>query len=254
MNRKECRVTRREIDQSELNQRFSDQTLAHLASCKPCSEFRDERSRLRELFGELKPITAPADFEMRLRARIAEQRHSNGHRPSFFSFAMSTPAIVFAALVVVGVASLVWFTQHNRNQQQTVAFDTSGPVREPNATVNKKTPVVNQDKTLTPGTSATIPDRTSGARVPGRRVAPQDTAQRTGTKSFDIGLQPADSIRKIDRNPGEFSFTAPGKPLVISMQDDRGMTRKFSLPPVSFGSERLVDNRIPVVSSNTRSW
>jgi hypothetical protein len=42
--------------------------------------------------------------------------------------------------------------------------------------------------------------------------------------------------------------------MVVSMQDDHGATRRISLPPVSFGAQRLVDNRIPVSSTNSRSW
>ena len=43
--------------------------------------------------------------------------------------------------------------------------------------------------------------------------------------------------------------------MVVSMEDDRGATRRISLPPVSFGAQRLVDNHIPVSStSNSRSW
>ncbi|MDX6559136.1 MAG: hypothetical protein QOF72_2185, partial [Blastocatellia bacterium] len=44
------------------------------------------------------------------------------------------------------------------------------------------------------------------------------------------------------------------RPMVVSMQDDRGETRRISLPPVSFGAQRLVDNRIPVSATNSRSW
>jgi hypothetical protein len=39
------------------------------------------------------------------------------------------------------------------------------------------------------------------------------------------------------------------------MQDDRGATHRISLPPVSFGAQRLVDNRVPLTfSPNSRSW
>ena len=44
MNRKECRLTRQEIDQSELNGRLSNQALAHVAGCSSCRDFRSERT------------------------------------------------------------------------------------------------------------------------------------------------------------------------------------------------------------------
>jgi hypothetical protein len=70
----------------------------------------------------------------------------------------------------------------------------------------------------------------------------------------DYGTSPAESYRQIERRAGEVSLTAPLKPMVVSMQDDRGETRRISLPPVSFGAERLVNNRIPVSATNSRSW
>src|SRR5260370_22754758 len=107
MNGRECRATRREIDESELNQQLSNQARAHLALCESCRNFRAERTSLRELVGSLEPIAAPGDFELRLRARLA--RESQGHsRPFMFRFVIGTPAITVAALVVILALSLVW--------------------------------------------------------------------------------------------------------------------------------------------------
>ncbi len=48
---------------------------------------------------------------------------------------------------------------------------------------------------------------------------------------------------------------APSKPVVFALEDERGTKRKISLPPVSFGSQSLVDNRVPVsYTGNSRIW
>ena len=78
----ECRATRREID--EAGEQLSTQALRHVASCAPCLAFQNERGRLRELLTSLEPVTAPADFDFRLRARIAAQTEELGPR-SFLS-------------------------------------------------------------------------------------------------------------------------------------------------------------------------
>jgi hypothetical protein len=71
----------------------------------------------------------------------------------------------------------------------------------------------------------------------------------------DYSASRAESYQQIEQKAGEVSLSAPLKPMVVSMQDDRGATRKISLPPVTFGAQRLVDNRTPVsLSSNSRSW
>src|SRR6266545_7855416 len=120
MNGKECRATRREIDESELNQRLSNQALSHLGVCSACTEFRAERASLRELVGSLEPVAAPGDFDMRLRARIANEQ-GRARQPFIFRFVTSTPAIVTAALVVMLATSLVWFAQRNKSQAPAIA-------------------------------------------------------------------------------------------------------------------------------------
>jgi len=252
MNGKECRATRREIDESELNQHLSDQARAHLAVCVSCSDFRAERASLRELVGSLEPVTAPGDFEMRLRARIASEQ-GRAPQPFIFRFVTSTPAIAVAALVIICVASAVWFTQRNRNESATVSAQNDSAT-----TTQPDKPIVDagkgQDKmagTVVSSGNETLvrPDRTFSSQ----KGNPRATQPRIVSGSVDSALRAAEVIRQ-SRKPGEVSLNAPDKPTVFSMQDDRGMTRKFSLPPVSFGSQRLVDNRVPVSATNTRVW
>ena len=85
------RATRREIDESELNQRLTNQALSHLEVCSACRDFRAERASLRELVGSLEPVAAPGDFEMRLRARIANEQ-GPARQPFIFRFVTSTGA------------------------------------------------------------------------------------------------------------------------------------------------------------------
>jgi len=101
MNGKECRATRREIDESELNQKLSDQAQSHIAVCASCRGFRAERTSLRELVGSLEPVAAPGDFDMRLRARLANERQGRARQPFIFRLAIGAPAIAGAALIVI---------------------------------------------------------------------------------------------------------------------------------------------------------
>jgi len=252
MNSRECRVTRQEIEQSELHERLSDSALTHIGSCVGCRDFHGERTRLRELVGSLEPVVAPGDFDMRLRARIAAEK-SGGARVSFLQrFVVSTPAMAVAVLLVMLTGSIVWFAQHQREQQSSIAAADSGRTEQ---TV-KRPEVVADNKTTSPvGDSATKPPEviakdprpepyraTGGSKSAGNRVA------------SDFLTRGAKSIRQGEQRPGEVSLRAPVKPLVVSLEDEKGGKRKISLPPVSFGSQRLVDNRMPVSSNNSRSW
>src|SRR2546423_2879070 len=120
MSGKVCREMRREIDQSELRQALGAEAEGHVAGCAECAAFRDERLRLRELVGALRPVVAPADFDMRLLARIARER--DVHRQAFiFRFLMSTPAIALAAVLVMVVGTIVFMNQRNRPQAPSIA-------------------------------------------------------------------------------------------------------------------------------------
>jgi hypothetical protein len=86
--------------------------------------------------------------------------------------------------------------------------------------------------------------------------ASRGTGNRTvaGVTARDYGTSPAESYQQLEQRAGEVSLSAPLRPMVVSMQDDRGETRRISLPPVSFGAQRIVDNKIPVSATNSRSW
>ena len=255
MNGRECRATRREIDESELNQRLGDQARAHLAVCASCSEFRAERASLRELVGSLEPVAAPGDFDMRLRARIASEQ-GRARQPFIFRFVTSTPAIAAAALVVMLATSLVWFAQRNKSQQLPSIAATPATALPNEATAVSQPAAPSNGSNVAVGITP-VPAGTES------RTGRQDrdgNSSRSSNKSLassmatDYGVSAAESYRQIEQRAGEVSLSAPLNPMVVSMQDNRGATRKISLPPVSFGAGRLVDNRIPVSSTNGRSW
>jgi len=261
INPKACRLVRREIDESELNLRLSDQIQAHIASCPSCRTFRDERTRLRQLVGSLEPVTAPADFDLRLRARIAAERQRPARASLFPHFLLSTPAMAAAAVIVMLAASIVWFSQRNRNQPLTVAQNSSASERQRNgeaSTASKETnPNPGSDaspvKTTEAQNQAATPNGSGAARDMNRKPNPSLIAKgRAPSREFDVG--PAKVIKQIPDSPGEISLSAPNKPLLVSVEDNRGATHKILLPAVSFGAQRLVDNRIPVSTSNSRSW
>jgi hypothetical protein len=251
MNGKECRATRREIDESELNQQLSNQARAHVALCESCRNFRAERTSLRELVGSLEPVAAPGDFDLRLRARLA--REPRGHaQPFIFRFVIRAPAITVAALVVVMALSLVWLARRNTSQAPEIA---RVPVKEVPSGPQQPVPTMNQSDTgQAPVLTA---HRTDGAKL-GTVNAPRGNNEKIASadvKAVDYSVSHAESIKEMESRAGEVSLSAPLKPMVVSMQDDRGATRRISLPPVSFGAQRMVDNRTPVsFSSNSRSW
>jgi anti-sigma factor RsiW len=242
MNSKTCRHARQEIDESEIGQALSEVTTAHLASCAPCAQFRSERASLRELIGGLEPVVAPADFDMRLRARIA--RDGSGAEPQpFFARFIGMPAIAAASVAVLAVAlAVIWVGQGNH--QTTTAGMQSPPVpasRNPEIVVQSAP--VSTDAAVSPGSKENVAVVKS---FTGRR---NRSSVRSGGAT-DYGLSAANSVKR-----GDSFVDAPSKPVVVSLEDNNGAKRKISLPPVSFGAQSLVDNRIPVsYTGNSRVW
>jgi hypothetical protein len=256
MNGKECRATRREIDESELNQSLSNQAVSHLAMCAPCKDFRAERASLRELVGSLKPVAAPGDFEMRLRTRIAND-HGPARQPFIFRFVTSTPAIVAAALVVMLATSLVWFAQRNKSQRAPVIALASLPSGSSARSTGSEPAGLASSLTNAPAGTKPNPGTEAGTFGQKRAInSSRETnkAALVNSTSTDYSVSKAESIKQLEQREGEVSLSAPLNPMVVSMQDDRGATRRISLPPVSFGAQRLVDNRVPASTTNGRSW
>jgi hypothetical protein len=254
MNGNECRTVRREIDTSELGQRLSAELEMHLAGCAACEKFRTERLELRALVGSLKPVAAPADFDLRLRARIARQNDPSARQHFIFRFAMTTPAIAAAALIVLTIASIVWINQ--RKPAASISTANAGPNTEK---VNRPAPppgneaVVPEPKepvvaSNNPSTNSKRPNPTG--RAPGN-VLP--VSVNTATQVSEFNTRGAQSIRQTRDRAGEVSLTAPSKPMIVSVQDANGATHKILMPPISFGSQRL-DNHTPVSMTNRKDW
>jgi hypothetical protein len=249
MNRTDCRAVRREIDESELGQRLSQQVETHLARCAACGEFRSERLRLRELVGSLAPVTAPADFDMRLRARIARENSARSRQPYIFRFVMSTPGIAVAALVVTLIAGLVWFKQ--RPPVLPAHTASNGGQESP------KTPSVPSDgptniyKPAEPVVATVVPGETLPKRPNGFRPA---SVKSSANATNDFFSSPAESVRLNQDRAGEVSLSAPVNPMVVTVRDERGSSHKILLPPITFGSQRLTDSRVPVSMTNSRDW
>ena len=237
----ECRVTRQQIDELELGERPSQRATAHLSLCAGCRDFRAERNELRQLVGSLDPVVAPADFDMRLRARIA--REQSPSREPFFARLIRTPALAAAALFVMVGGTLVWVAQKDIEPATQVA------------TVQQPSPVATASQSA--GTTS-APSDTTDVSTPtdeGAQTASTGTTRRnrpsSRVRSEDHSVLPARTIYQGD----QAYVNAPSKPVVFALEDERGTKRKISLPPVSFGSQSLVDNRVPVsYTGNSRIW
>ncbi|HEY3025930.1 MAG TPA: hypothetical protein VGJ55_07260 [Pyrinomonadaceae bacterium] len=257
MKTRDCRNTLREIDSNELDQQLSDKSSAHIAGCRSCREALHQGSSLRRLVAGFETVSAPPDFDMRLRARLAAEKKPATAWINLWRQAPGVPAFALAlSLLVVG--ALAFYLRPPGTQQ--IAGRGKPAVQSPAQTgVPAKAFPSNE---LASGTQAvgvqtgretddaSIPERerrepVSGARRTGRStVEPDAVAKGSDISSREYNQLPANLIKRatdagMETSP-VVSLSAPAQPVVVSMRDDHGATRTISLPPVSFGSQRLV--------------
>jgi len=257
---RECRATRREIEETEINGRLTIQSVEHLAGCAPCREIHDQRSRLRELVGSLQPVNAPADFDIRLRARLAGEATARANWFSFPTAIFGMPALALAAALIVLVGVVAFLAR-------------SGVISRPADRANTMSTSPQPEKRLGPQIVAAVPSGDQSNRsgdgknmVTSQKAAanfpkqPRDSRRSVAVRpneirSNDLGLQPALVYRQNSTEPNAAEISL-SKPFEFSLQDGRGVTHKISLPPVSFGSQLVQNGKRfqPANYSANRIW
>src|SRR5215211_8396577 len=102
MRKNNCGVVRQELDELMLDEECSSSAAAHLRECAECREFHQQQTRLRQIVGSLGTVAAPADFDFRLRARLANDSSSAAYwQFGRRGFAFATVLLVFATGAVL---------------------------------------------------------------------------------------------------------------------------------------------------------
>jgi hypothetical protein len=279
MNCQSCRI---EIEELEIAESLSKAASAHLNTCSACGAFYHERLSLRRLVGSLEPVTAPSDFEFRLRARIAASESGGNHRFSFRSFISSAPAISLAASFALLIAAFVVYnhfkpgsTVNNQTNeivrqeptQRTEAPSSHAPsgniasqatanVSKPDAD-NSRSPVILSTVSSNPRQRVAVVGKNAVRRQP-----KQLEAGSQQIVSSDEAVRPAPRITPQDSSP----FTARSGPLVelpvrsasqamrVFVGDKSGGKRSVTLMPVIFGSQDITEGSSSRVQTSQGIW
>ena len=118
MTETSCREIRINLEHLLLDDDLSPATAAHLQSCADCREFHLRQTKLRQIVGSLGTVNAPADFDFRLRARLA----ADAQKPTFRFWTIAVRGLATAAvLVVFGVGAVVVWQRTHEPAPTTVA-------------------------------------------------------------------------------------------------------------------------------------
>lgn len=94
-----CSSIRQALESAELNAQMPTEIESHCHNCPACQRYAQELGALRSIVMALPRVNAPADFDIKLRQRIAASR---APRP-FFAWPrfMRQPAFAMAAVAVI---------------------------------------------------------------------------------------------------------------------------------------------------------
>jgi hypothetical protein len=263
MSSMNCRNIKREIEARGAG-RFSSAVMEHIERCAACETISRQQSELHALVSSLGRVEAPADFDVRLRARLAAEERDKSRSFAFadLSFGLRSAAVA-AVLLVIG-STFVFVTFRNRpdavlagNKQ--VAVTPVTPESKPKSIENGEKPVGSdaaQSRTTAEAGSNPLPR-------PRRNVGWRSELASLRNNRLGTRDQSSTSAGVLKRNDqlaeayptAAFPINASYQSLKVSVDNGSGLSRTISLPTVSFGSQRTLSNSAsPLMASARGTW
>ncbi|HEX8143264.1 MAG TPA: hypothetical protein VF553_11755 [Pyrinomonadaceae bacterium] len=253
----DCKACRKEIEEAAAKERPGAGALAHLESCAACRTFSEEQCALRELVSSLGTISAPGDFDWRLRARLAAEKQGTPGRSFLKGFAPGLPAIGLAASFALLIAAAILFRQADRQVNPPSAVSTA------DRTATKAAQMPGDDSVTSPeiasvavaaaptdGGAATGAETKSsaGSRVRSARAV-QVKSARAETRAPVLTAVNNPSLRAKDFSSGvapvvtlfPVPVRTPTQSLRVLLDEGRGTTRTVALQPVTFGAQKILE-------------
>ena len=266
MTTKDCKTIRQRIDESSPVDQLGGIIGEHLRGCAECRSFEAEHRALQGLMAGLGTVTAPADFDFRLRARIARETSTARNGGGLATFLRLPHPIAVAALVLLlavgGIAIRNWLS--SRRAPISTAENRTTPAKPDNA--------ADKSQTLSPNGSDKLPNTATAVNTVATREnkesQPRSIAVRKnnnlrnsypaprnggGTATRDMALGSAPVV--MSTNGSVVRVPLDDQALRILIDDGRGVPHTVSLPIVSFGSQRLMSHSfVPATSSSKGVW
>jgi hypothetical protein len=233
MRNNNCKLIRREIDELMLGEAWSAAATEHLRDCAECREFHVQQTKLRKIVGSLGTVEAPADFDFRLRARLAKSASS---APIYWRLVRSV--MVVAAMAVVVLMGVV------------VVRDTMRQMENPGEVAKK--PEVHQPVKPDQAPAVVPEEKKTDDVVAG--VTPATIRKVRPTQQADYKKRPLSSFAISSTRASVLNGTVPAgmstafpidssvQSITVSLEDGRGNAKTISFPTVSFGSQRIVQS------------
>jgi hypothetical protein len=249
-----CITYRAEIEDADFDARLGAEVEEHLHGCARCRDFYHKRAALRRLVSGLERVSAPADFDFRLRARLAAAKGAQSRRFFQKSFAPSALSIALAACfaLTIGLAlrsKRVPLTSTSVTQTEDATRINSIPNFEPQREETGPTPSLTAAAIMTDR----LPERSKAAsglrrHVLTPRMSGIDSPEAEATNStrqpddtIEASVRPAPAPLLVDTRPlVALPVSTSPQLLKVVLRDERGAASIVSIEPVSFGAQELI--------------
>lgn len=244
----ECKVYRREIEEAaDAAGPLSAGARAHAALCRACGEELRARESVRALVGGLGKVEAPADFEFRLRARMAAAKADEGRGRIGGRWLYGFAPVALAACFVL-VSATLYFRQMVRTPAPVAPAVASAPAPnvEPGRAASVNVQGRTNESTYAGGevVKASTPAVAVAAAPKVRKAAYKPSARAAQMREVaSVGGQRAVSAQNtlVGSVTGaqviHLSVKTSAEPLRVILRDERGAERVVPLRSVSFGSQ-----------------
>lgn len=238
-----CQNVRRVIEAADRGDLLNARTSEHIMFCAACEKLHDEHLKLRDMVSNLGTVEAPADFEFRLRARLA-RTGAQSAQPALQRLNFGFRSLAFASVMVVFGGAMV--VVNLRSPQQGPVTQEPPPISAPIAAA---TPF--QQPTGSPaGTALALTPR-----VPVRKSEGSKRLERMGTRDMSSARAPVVRAGELTARASDFPIDGSPQAVKVSMDDGSGSSRTISVPRVSFGSQRVLSqSNSPLVASARGAW
>lgn len=230
MRNNNCKLIRRELDELMLGEAWSAAATEHLRECAECREFHVQQTKLRQIVGSLGTVEAPADFDFRLRARLANDSSSG---PAIY-WRLVRGGLVTAAMAIIVLMGVVAVRDAMRLGENNGEVAKKPEVHQP-AKADQAPPVVQEDKK---------PDQVVAGvtTAPIRKIRPaQIDYRRQPLSTKDVSSVGASVLNGTASAvmSAAFPIDSSAQSFTVSLEDGRGNAKTISVPTVSFGSQRI---------------
>jgi hypothetical protein len=235
-----CKLYQREIEHIDLVQTMSADGLRHIESCDACRGFKQEHDSLQMLLGNLERVAAPANFDTKLRARLAAPKTNQRSAFTWWNFSLLRPAVGVGFALALLIGGVVFVRPLLMNENQTFS------------TASKALEIRESEQINVPVKPAPSPDETVA-------VAPETKPSRKRFSSPNSGegilkSQPAFGNAKPEPI---LPIDSPNDTISISIRPESRSPqlmlkdKKVPLRSVSFGSPTFVNGSTPRTNSSS---